>query len=271
MAVREATAAAAGAAKAEAERKNRLAQKAAKKAARAARKAKERAGKARKGPPDLTSRGPDDLPSHQVKADSEGNPDAKAQMSFTDPESRIMKNGGDFQQSYNCQAAVDEAHQIIVAEAVTNQAPDAQHLPPLVNQMIDNCDGALPWRFTADAGYWSEANDRHCKDRHLDAYIATGRLKRGEVLPPVCGRIPESLDAKGRMARKLRTSKGKAAYARRKATVEPVFGQIKDARGFRHFLLRGLDKVRGEWALICATHNLLKLFHATVAPTAAPA
>jgi transposase len=251
--------AAAATSAAEEARKKRVAEKVAEKAKSAKEKADKLARKNDQDPPDLTPRAPDELPSHQVKSTASGDPAPDAQRNFTDPESRIMKLGGDFVQGYNCQAAVDEGHQIIVAQALTNQAPDSEHLQALGKQMIANCR-SRPWRFSADAGYFSLSNAEFCKANDLDAYISTGRPKHGEELSPLCGRIPKDLDARGRMERKLRTTKGKAAYARRKATVEPVFGQIKEARGFRRFLLRGLEKARGEWSLICATHNMLKLF-----------
>ena len=111
-----------------------------------------------------------------------------------------------------------------------------------------------------DAGYWSEANAKACSDHGIDAYIATGRLPHGQSPPPKRGPLPRDADVKTRMARKLRSKKGETIYAQRKAIVEPVNGQIKEARGLRRFLLRGIEKVDGEWHLIAATHNLLKLF-----------
>ena len=113
---------------------------------------------------------------------------------------------------------------------------------------------------TADAGYWSEDNAKICAEQGIDAYIATGRLPHGQPLPPKRGPMPRDADAKARMARKLRSKAGSSIYAKRKAIVEPVNGQIKEARGLRRFLLRGLEKVDAEWHLIAATHNLLKLF-----------
>jgi transposase len=206
--------------------------------------------------------GADDLPSHQIQTEKDGTPKPKAQRNFTDGDSRIMKKGSDFMQAYNCQAAVDEGHQIIVAQAVTNQPPDVEHFVPILEQVARNC-GEMPDRATADAGYYSEDNVAHALTQGVDVHIATGRRKHGESPPTVRGRPPRDLALKQWMARKLATKRGAAAYARRKAVVEPVFGQIKQARGIRDFLLRGIDKVRGEWALIAATHNLLKLFGAT--------
>lgn len=208
------------------------------------------------------SPGPSDLPSHQVPSTPEGDPTPKAQRNFTDPQSRIQKDKDGFLQGYNAQIAVDEANQVIVAEAVTNQPPDVEHFKPMLEQTITNC-GDVPNVLTADAGYYSEENVAHAFAWGVDSYLATGRSKHAEgPAPSVRGRPPDGLTTKEWMARRLRTKKGAAAYARRKATVEPVFGQIKQARGFRQFLLRGVEKVRGEWSLICATHNLLKLYAA---------
>ena len=117
-----------------------------------------------------------------------------------------------------------------------------------------------PKTFIADAGYWSEDNVKACEERGVDPHIATGRLPHGKPPPPITGPIPKDLDAKGRMARKLRKKKGKEIYARRKTIVEPVFGQAKEGRGLRRFLLRGLEKVNGEWLLWGTTHNLNKLW-----------
>ena len=213
------------------------------------------------------AREPSELPGHKTPATSDGTPTPTAQRNFTDPDSRIMKRDGAYLQGYNCQIAVDEEHQVIVSCAATNQAPDVEHLPPLLVDIEQSC-GVYPGKLLADTGYWSAANVDFCVARKVDAYIATERYKHGEVPPPVRGRIPAGLDAKGRMRRKLRTKKGRAVYAQRKAIVEPVFGQIKQARGMRQFLLRGLDKVRAEWALFCAGHNLLKLYRSGAATAA---
>jgi hypothetical protein len=199
-----------------------------------------------------------ELPTHQIPTDKAGTPTAKAQRNFTDPESRIMKSGDGFVQGWNCQIAVDAAHQIIVAQAVTNQPPDVEHLMPLLHQVVANC-GEVPAATLGDAGYFSEKNVAAAKALGSDPYLATGRLKRGEIPPLVPEALPDKLTAKQRMARKLATPDGAATYARRKAIVEPVFGQIKGARGLRAFLLRGVTKVRGEWSLMTLCHNLLKL------------
>ena len=229
------------------------------KAAKAVEKASRTAAAAGDGEPDLKPIDPTKLPSHQVSATTEGDPKPKAQRNFTDPDSRIMKRGGEFVQAYNCQAVVDEHAQVIVAQAVSNQSPDAEHYVPMMKEVERNC-GQLPEKVSADSGYWSEFNDAYNRAEHLDAYIATGRLKRSELPEMAQGSPPSDLDARGQMAWKLRTEEGRQVYSRRKVIVEPVFGNIKEPRGFRRFSLRGTDKVRGEWSLVCTVHNLLKLF-----------
>ncbi len=193
---------------------------------------------------------------YQPKIDD--SPSPKAQRNFTDPESSIMKGRDGFIQAYNCQAAVDGSSQTIIACEVSS-SNDGIQVEPMVMEILDNL-GRLPEVATLDAGYFSEANVEGLKGLGVDPYIAAGRQKHGgESPPPARGRIPRATTAKERMQRKLRTRKGRRIYARRKAIVEPVFGQIK-GRGFRQFLLRGEQKVRGEWSLICATHNLRKLY-----------
>lgn len=114
---------------------------------------------------------------------------------------------------------------------------------------------------SADSGYYSESNVKFAEDKKIDAYIATKRAKHSDpVMQETCGRPPKDLTVQEKMARKLRTKKGRETYSKRKSIVEPVFGQIKRARGFVQFSLRGLEKMRGEWAIVCLTHNLLKLF-----------
>lgn len=237
---------------------SRLARIRAAKAALEAEAKAQREAEEKKDNDEPPSGGATPLPEHQVPRDAEGAPKPKAQRNFTDPESRIQKTGDGFLQGYNCQAAVDEGHQIIVAQAVTNQPPDVEHFAPVLEQVVANC-GAAPAKSTADAGYFSGDNVARAKVLGVDPFIAPGRLKRGEAPPKVRGRPPANLTPKQAMARKLATRAGAAAYARRKAVVEPVFGQIKQARGLRQFLLRGVAKVRAEWSLITLTHNLMKL------------
>jgi hypothetical protein len=179
-----------------------------------------------------------------------------------------MKDGAtkSFVQAYNCQAAVDGQSQVIVASQVTQQANDKRQLQPLVEQVKANVH-ETPKQVSADNGYYSEENVAFLAQEGIDGYVATGRLKHADgALSAPRGRIPEAATTKDRMARKLRTTQGRSTYAKRKEIVEPVFGQIKQVRGFRHFLLRGLEKVSAEWDLICLGHNLLKLFRNDWAP-----
>jgi transposase len=208
------------------------------------------------------------LPHHRVPAQVDGTPKPNAQRCFTDPDSRVMHKGGATVQAYNAQIIVDADSQVIVAEAVTNQAPDVEHLPALIDRAIDNC-GQSPERLSADTGYLSEQNVKHCERRGIDAYIGVGRKLDESAQPtPQDGAPSSALLVRQKMRTKLLTSDGKEIYARRKCIAEPPFGQIKEARGFRRFHLRGLDKVRCEWSLLTLTHNLLKLFRAQQATSA---
>jgi transposase len=199
------------------------------------------------------------------KAAARAKPKPKAQANFTDPESRIMKMGtGAYAQAYNAQAVVDDAHQIITAADVTDCASDCPSYTPMLDQSAANT-GTHPKQAVVDAGYCCDDNldaaAARQKDHGTDTFMATGRLRHDEQVPPAPrGRIPGDATLKQRMARKLRTKPGKAAYARRKAIVEPVFGQITTVQNGRRLLLRGLDNARGEWRLLSACHNLLKVF-----------
>ena len=197
-------------------------------------------------------------------------PEPKAQRNFTDPDSKIMKasNKG-WDQCGNAQVLVDES-QLIIAADVTPQANDVRQVAPLLDQMEANFQAAeitqRPKDFVADAGYYSDDNTQCVRSHDMVPYIATQRLKHHEELPPVPrGRIPRSLTPKQRMARTLRTKNGRATYKKRKGQVEPVFGQIKQAGGFRQFAMRGIAKMQAEWQLVCLTHNLLKLWRAAPA------
>ncbi len=212
---------------------------------------------------------------HNDKDDSDGNedgapvpatskvePDPKSQINFTDVDSRIMFDHTKkaFEQSYNCQAAVDEKAQVIVAAAVSQEGNDKRQLQPMIEAISDNTGGQLPKKVSADTGYYSDANVASVADQ-VDLYVATKRQKHDQKpMAAPQGRIPQAASRKDRMQRKLQTKAGQAVYKKRKEIVEPVFGQIKGARGFRQFSLRGLDKVSAEWDMICAVHNLLKLF-----------
>ena len=193
-------------------------------------------------------------------------PAAKDQYNFTDPDSRIMPHGPDgFVQGYNAQVAVDATRQLIVGQAVTQDPNDKQQLVPMVHTMQAQA-GQTPDQLLADSGYCSDATLAAVAATSIDAYIATRKTKHGDR-PRSCphGRIPQKTTRVERMTRKLLTKTGAAVYATRKGIVEPVFGQIKQVRGFRRFSLRGLEQVRREWAFVCATHNVLKLYRACAA------
>ena len=199
------------------------------------------------------------------KPENEAQPEAKSQYNFTDPESRIMKSNEGFVQAYNGQIAVEPEFQLIVGQLVTQAGDDKQQVQPMV-QAIEEQSGQLPAELLADTGYCSDSNLEYLEsevepEKQIDAYIATERQKHSEA-PADCprGPLPKGSTRVDRMRRKLQTKAGAAIYARRKAIVEPVFGQIKEARGFRRFSLRGLVKVQGEWALVCLTHNILKIY-----------
>jgi transposase len=192
-------------------------------------------------------------------------PKEKDQYNFTDPESRIMKGADGFVQAYNAQAVVEPALQLIVGQAVTDAPNDKQQLMPML-QIVEQQSGQRPQAVLADSGYCSEKNleqlDADEKpERRIDGYIATERQKHEQYRKPCPrGPLPGNATRVDRMKRKLQTKAGRAIYAARKTIVEPVFGQIKHARGFRQFLLRGIDNVRAEWSLVCLTHNILKLY-----------
>jgi transposase len=186
-------------------------------------------------------------------------PDSTMQYNFTDPESRIMKGPDGFVQAYNVQAAVDEL-QLIVGHAVTQETNDKKQLMPMI-ATIEQQSGDTPSQLLADAGYCSDVNLAAIAHTNIDAYISTRKQKHGER-PGPCprGPLPQTATIVDRMSRKLHTKAGAAVYAARKGIVEPVIGQIKQARGFRQFLLRGFEQVQGEWSLVCTTHNILKLY-----------
>ena len=187
-------------------------------------------------------------------------PDSNTQYNFTDPESRIMKGPDGFVQAYNVQVAVDEVLQLIVGQAVTQETNDKRQLMPMIT-VIERQSGDTPRQLLADAGYCSDVNLEAIADTAIDAYISTRKQKHGER-PGPCprGPLPKTATVIDRMSRKLHAKTGAAVYAARKGIVEPVIGQIKQARGFRQFLLRGLEQVQGEWSLVCTTHNILKLY-----------
>jgi transposase len=201
-------------------------------------------------------------------------PADKAQTNFTDPEAKIMKQSNKgFDYSYNAQAVVDAEAQIIVAAEVSNEANDKRQGVPMAQAALANVAAAAierpqaadgtpaPIPNTADSGYFSDEAVQELEKLGMDPHIATGRQKHNQPAEPVAtGAAPTAASVKEKMMAKLRTAAGRALYAARKHIVEPVFGQIKSARGIRAFLLRGLEKVSAEWQLICLTHNLLKIW-----------
>jgi transposase len=198
----------------------------------------------------------DDLPRNTPPKRPDGTPKPKAQRNFTDPDSRIMMRDGAFMQAYNAQLVVDEDHQIIVAAALSNQAPDVEYFEPMLRRVVENCS-AVPERVTADSGYFSERNVHAAEALGTEPFISPGGHARDgspEALPSW-----HQTDERQRMRALLATERGRAAYARRKATVEPAIGQIR-TRGIRQLSFRGMLKNRLEWVFICATHNLLKLW-----------
>ena len=196
------------------------------------------------------------LPHHRPPATPSGEPKSAAQRNFTDPASRIMRRDGTYLQGYNVQIAVDGKAQVIVAEALTNQPPDQSHLVPLLERLARHLR-RLPDVLLADAGYFSAANARYAEAHVPMPLLAVGREHgRGESV----GQGREGSAERSRMRERLRSPEGSALYRRRKAIVEPVFGQIREAQGFHRFRLRGLSKVRQEWRLVCLAHNLRKLY-----------
>jgi transposase len=221
---------------------------------------KEQEERDKKGPRGPSSPGPEPAPIPTK-------PDPKAQRNFTDPQSRILKAKDGFIQGYNAQAVVDADSQVIVAEDVIAQQNDVGHAVAMIEQVRENV-GRYPKELSADAGYCSEANLKAILRRRIRGYVATGRQVHGAT---------SATNEEGRKQRphtiamraRLRRGGHRSRYRLRKQTVEPVFGQAKHARGFRQFLLRGLDQVRGEWSLVSTAHNLLKLFRAQVVPATA--
>lgn len=195
-----------------------------------------------------------ELPLHQVASEVDGKPKPTAQRNFTDADSCIMVKDGAYIQAYNAQIIVDAAHQVIIAHGASNQAADVHYLVPMVERMAGNSVG-VPEALLADTGYFSGDNVAALQSRGIEAYIPVGREGHRDMVPPEAHNA--TADA---MREKLRTVAGKAVYSRRKVIVEPVFGQIEGARGFRRFSQRGRTKVGHEWAFVCLAHNLLKLF-----------
>jgi transposase len=196
----------------------------------------------------------------RTPAPPKAEPDGKVQRNFTDPESRILKTKDGYIQGYNAQAAVDATAQIIVAHTLSNDGSDQAQFAPLLDGIKTNLK-RNPDEVSADAGYCSAANLATLGRRRINGYIATGRQHHGAKSATAKRPLkPGSLVAS--MSAKLRRAGHRSRYRLRKQVVEPVFGQIKQANGFRQFLLRGFEKVKAEWAMICTGHNLRKLARA---------
>jgi hypothetical protein len=201
----------------------------------------------------------------QVPDPDKVKPDPKAQRNFTDPESRIMKDGAtkSFEQAYNAQIVVDDAAHIIVATGVTQEATDKLQLVPMLEKVFVTT-GSRPEKASADSGYFSTEAVTHERLAGIDLYVPPDRQQHGSPPPAPDGAEVLAPDPEAsviaQMRHKLKTLAGQAVYKMRKALPEPVFGQIKEVRGFRRFSFRGLAAVTHEWDLICLTHNLLRLF-----------
>ena len=206
-------------------------------------------------PPAVDADLPRNVPPHRP----DGTPKPKAQRNFTDPDSRIMVRDGAFLQAYNAQIAVDDAHQIIVAAAVSNQGPDNEYFAPMLRRVVQNCD-AVPDAATADSGYFSADAIRYAEHIGVEPFISVGKHRNDGTQGATPEQPQHRTSAKLQMRATLETERGSEIYARRKATVEPVFGQIRSPRRFGQFSFRGLVKTRCEWLLVCLTHNVLKLW-----------
>jgi len=227
----------------------------------------EAAARARKGAEKKSRERGDDDDTIATKGDAaakKAKPKPAAQRNFTDPDARIMKTAdGSYHYCYNAQAVVDADQQVIIATQLTNIAVDVEQLRPMLEETHTTV-GSLPREILADAGYGYKENLEHAKAiadaGTTEFFISIGQVKHGERIPDVPrGRIPQNATARERMGRKLKTKNGHAIYARRKAIVEPVFGQIHTRQG-KFVLLRGLEQAQNEWNLIAGCHNLMKLF-----------
>ena len=187
-------------------------------------------------------------------------PPDRAQRNFTDPDSHIMPSAGGFIAGYNGQIAVDAAHQVILAHRLSTNPADYAALVPLIDQARAHL-GAKPREVPGDSGFATEANLATLAERRIAAYLLPGRIRHGET-DPAAGRTLKAKPLMHAMAQTIRRAGRRSRYRLRKQVVEPVFGHIKHTRGFRQFLMRGLNKVRSEWAMLCTAHNVLKLHKA---------
>jgi len=225
---------------------------------------------AKKAADKATEKGGDDtvVAEAAATAATRATPRKQAQRSFTDPEARMMKTVDGFHYAYNAQAVVDECSQVIVATNVTQQAGDVGQLIPMIEATTTSLTDAgiedAPKIVLADAGYCSEDNLQQLSDAKVNAVVATGKIRHNERVPDApTGRIPKDATQRERMARRMRTKTGRADYARRKAIVEPVFGQMKTRQHAKHLQLRGFTGAKGEWTLHAICHNLRKLANTT--------
>jgi hypothetical protein len=200
------------------------------------------------------------------QAAAKAQPEGRAQRNFTDPESRMMKTNDGYHYAYNAQAVVDEKSQVVLAGDVVQTAADVDQLIAMADATGENLTAADEDDtfdlLLADAGYCSEDNLVKAEEEEIDVLVATGRIKRGERIVSPKGRIPANATKRERMARRLRTKAGRADYARRKAIVEPAFGQMKVRQHAGQLRLRGLEGAKGEWTLHVLCHNLRKLHNA---------
>jgi hypothetical protein len=195
-----------------------------------------------------------ELPGRSMEVQTDGKPKPTSQRNFTDPQSSIMPGRHGFIQAYNCQAAVDGAHQIIVAADVTAQSVDNALLKPMVEQ-IENNAASRPTVVLADNGYWNPRIIEKVEAMGVEVLVAVQRDKHGVAATTSVGPMPDNLSPRDRMRWRLNTPEGRAHYARRKAVVEPVFGQIRVGQRFNRLSLRGLAASRSEWRLLAACHN----------------
>jgi len=221
----------------------------------------DRADKLDSAPKDPSPPPTEDYPEHAPETETDGTPAPGAQRNFTDSDSKIMKNGqGAFEQAYNGHVVVDESH-VIVATGLSNMAADTPYVPVMIARTVQAL-GATLETFTGDAGFYSEANMHSVLAEGVQPYFAAGRERRTWPSPKESVGVPPEEDAKAWMAWHLKTKAGREQIRLRKCKVELVFGCIKQAMGFRQFLLRGIHKVRDEWTLVCLAYNLRKLYSA---------
>lgn len=228
--------------------------------------ARARAEAAARSKAEAADKSADEVDIAVAEAGGKATPKGSAQRNFTDPDARMMKTNHGFDYAYNGQAVVDEANQVVLAAEVTQQASDATQLVPMMEATEGNLEAAgiagSPETLLADAGYCSEDNLEAVEDLDPDVLCATGRERRGETFPQPRGPIPKGATRREKMARRLRTKKGRVDYARRKAIVEPAFGQVKVRQHAGSLRLRGLEGAAGEWTLHMLCHNLRKLRNA---------